>query len=77
MNQTDDRILELLDESDLVLSPSVIAVNLDYTRNWVSRRISRLVEAGLIEARNGSYYAISELGKAYLNGEVSADKLEG
>ena len=76
MNQTDDRILELLDESGLVLSPSVIAVNLDYTRNWVSRRISQLVDAGLIEKVDGSYYEISELGQAYLKGDVDAKVLK-
>lgn len=76
MNQTDDRILELLDESGLILSPSVIAVNLDYTRNWVSRRISKLVDAGLIEKVDGSYYGISELGRAYLEGNLDAEALE-
>lgn len=76
MNQTDDRILVLLEESGLILSPSVIAVNLDYTRNWVSRRISKLVDAGLIEKVDGSYYEISELGQAYLEGDIDAEILE-
>ncbi len=75
MNQTDDRILELLEESDLILSPAVIAVNLDYTRNWVSRRISKLVEAGLIEQTNGAYYAISEKGRSYLSGEIDEEEI--
>ncbi|WP_276299381.1 winged helix-turn-helix transcriptional regulator [Halorussus lipolyticus] len=76
MNQTDNRILELLDESDLILSPAVIAVNLNYTRNWVSRRVSKLVRAGLIEETNGSYYRISEKGRRYLSGYIPAEELE-
>jgi len=76
MNQTDDRILELLEESELILSPAVLAKNLDYTRNWVSRRMSRLLEAGLVEQVDGSYYQISELGHAYLAGELDAEDLE-
>lgn len=76
MNQTDNRILELLEESNLVLSPAVIAVNLDYTRNWVSRRVSKLVQAGLIEETNGSYYHISEKGREYLAGDIEAEELE-
>ena len=76
MNQTDNRILELLEESDLVLSPAVIAVNLDYTRNWVSRRVSKLVQAGLVEETNRSYYRISEKGRKYLSGEIEAKELE-
>jgi predicted transcriptional regulator len=76
MNQTDDRILELLAESDLVLSPSVLAVNLDYTRNWISRRVSRLHDEGLVEKVDGSYYRITELGRDYLEGRISAEELE-
>jgi biotin operon repressor len=76
MNQTDDRILSLLDESGLLLSPSVIAVNLEYSRNWVSSRLSRLLEAGLVEKSEPSYYSISELGQQYLSGEIDAQTLE-
>ena len=76
MNQTDDRILDLLADSDLILSPAVIAINLDYTRNWVSRRVSKLEGAGLIESINGSYYRITETGREYLSGEVDAEALE-
>ncbi|WP_436347698.1 winged helix-turn-helix domain-containing protein [Natronorubrum sp. FCH18a] len=76
MNQTDNRILELLEESDLILSPAVAAVNLDYSRNWVSRRMSKLEDAGLIEKVDGSYYRITERGRAYLEGELDAEDLE-
>ena len=76
MNQTDDRILDLLDESDLTLSPAVVAVNLDYSRNWVSRRMSRLEDAELVEKVDGSYYRITDRGRAYLEGELDADELE-
>ncbi|APW99967.1 MarR family transcriptional regulator [Halobiforma lacisalsi AJ5] len=76
MNQTDDRILELLEESDLILSPAVAAINLDYSRNWVSRRMSKLEDADFIEKVDGSYYQITDRGRAYLHGELSAEDLE-
>ena len=76
MNQTDNRILELLDESDLILSPAVAAINLDYSRNWVSRRMSKLEDAELIEKVDGSYYRITGQGRAYLSGEIDAEELE-
>jgi len=76
MNQTDNRILELLDESNLILSPAVTAVNLDYSRNWVSRRMSKLEDADLIEKVNGSYYQITDRGRAYLEGDLEADDFE-
>lgn len=76
MNQTDDRILELLDESDLILTPAVIAKNLEYTRNWVSRRIGKLGDADLVEPIDSGYYRITERGRAYLTGDLTADDLE-
>lgn len=76
MNQTDDRILELLEESGLELSPAVMAVNLEYSRNWISRRTSALQDAGLVEPVEGSYYQITDRGRAYLDGDLDADELE-
>lgn len=76
MNQTDDYILELLDESDLILSPSIIAVNLDYTRNWVSKRLAKLRDSGLVERVNEGYYQITENGRDYLAGDLDAEELE-
>lgn len=76
MNQTDDRILELLEESDLILSPAVIAVNLDYSRNWVSRRLSKLADAELVERRDGAYYRITEKGRDYLVGQIDSDSIQ-
>lgn len=76
MNQTDDRVLELLDESDLILTPAVIAKNLEYTRNWVSRRIGKLEHSGLVEPVDSGYYRITERGRAYLAGDLDNDDLE-
>ena len=76
MNQTDDRILETLDESDLILTPAVLAKNLEYSRSWVSERISKLRETGLVENVDGSYYRITDQGRAYLAGELDAEELK-
>jgi len=76
MNQTDDRILEILDESGLILSPSVMSVNLDYSRSWISERVGKLVEGGLVEQVDDGYYRITDRGRAYLSGEINAEELE-
>jgi len=76
MNQTDDRILELLAESGLILSPAVMAKNLEYSRNWISRRTGKLVENGLVEQVDDGYYRITDRGRAYLEGELEAEDLE-
>ncbi|WP_455447926.1 transcriptional regulator [Natrinema thermotolerans] len=72
---TDERILEILD-SGLLLSPQVIAKNIDKSRVHVNRRLSVLVEYGLITRVERGYYEIAVPGVQYLEGELDADDLE-
>jgi len=74
----DDRILEILDESGLILSPSIISANLDLTRQHVSSRLSELREHGLVESvdTGRGHYQITDRGRAYLAGELDAEELE-
>lgn len=76
MTQGDDRILETLESSGIVLSPAVLAYNTDYTRNYVNKRLRKLRNKGLIERVDSGYYQITDRGQAYLGGEIEADKLE-
>ncbi|WP_434521955.1 winged helix-turn-helix domain-containing protein [Halorubrum sp. AS12] len=72
---TDDRILEAL-EGRLRLTPAVIAENIDKSRTHVSRRLSDLMDYGLVEKPKRGYYQITELGQQYLNGEIDGKSLE-
>ena len=72
----DDEILELLAESELTLSPSIIAFNLDRSREGVADRISVLTDYGLVEKVERGKYRITEEGNQYLRGELDADRLE-
>ena len=76
MTQGDDRILETLESSGLVLSPRVIAENTDYTRNYINKRMRKLRENGLVDRVDDGLYRISDKGSAYLAGELDADDLE-
>jgi len=71
----DDRILEALATSGLVLSPSVIAFNIDKSRSEVNRRLSALVEHDLVERVKRGYYEITNLGERYLAGDINLDDL--
>jgi len=71
----DDRILEALATSGLVLSPSVIAFNIDKARSEVNRRLSVLVDHGLVERVKRGYYRITETGEQYLAGDLDPDEL--
>lgn len=72
MQPLDDRILEVLDSSGLVLTPAVIAYNLEKSRGAVSRRLSELAEYGLVDRVERGKYEITDRGAAYLAGQFDA-----
>ncbi|WP_226006654.1 winged helix-turn-helix domain-containing protein [Natrinema salinisoli] len=74
-NPTDERILEVLN-TGLELGPTAIGRNIDRDRTGVSRRLSELVEYGLVDRVDDGYYAITDLGEQYLAGELDAGELE-
>lgn len=76
MTELDDRILEMLDSSGLVLSPSIIAYNLDRSREGVAKRISKLERYGLIDRETRGKYRITAEGTAYLEGDLDVGSLE-
>jgi len=73
---SDERILEILHSSGIVLSPAVINKNLDISREHITRRLSVLVDYGLVIRVDRGYYEISDLGVEYLEGTLDADALE-
>jgi len=73
----DHRILEALEHSGMELTPTVIARNIDYTRRYVNTRLGELVEKGFVEKLERGWYAITEEGCAYLDGEIDASKISG
>lgn len=75
MTQLDDEILELLESSGLVLSPSIIAYNLDRTREGVAQRLAILLEHDLVDRVDRGKYRITDEGEQYLNGNLDADTL--
>jgi len=66
----DDRILELLDSSELILSPSVIAINIDKSRDEVNRRLTILLDHNLVTRVKRGYYEITDRGQEYVTGEL-------
>lgn len=71
----DDRILEALAHSEMELTPTVIARNIDYTRRYVNTRLGVLVDHGLVERPERGWYAITERGRGYLDGEIDASDI--
>lgn len=76
MTQADERVLEFLREKDIVASPSVIAANIGYTSEYISRRCRKLAEAELLQPVDPSNYQLTQLGERFLAGEVEAEALK-
>jgi predicted transcriptional regulator len=75
LTQGDERILEFLQEKDIVATPTVIAANIDYTGDYVSRRCRKLASAGLLQRVDASNYRLTELGENFLEGEATRDQI--
>ena len=91
MNEADDAILEYLQELEtstghrISLPPTTVWYNLveelgmlDRSQNTISRRMNVLAEGGLLEKTDSKrgYYRVTDLGIAYLEGELRSEDLE-
>jgi len=76
MTQADERVLEFLCQKEIVASPSVIAANIDYTAEYISRRCRKLADAKLVQRVDASNYRITDLGTQYLSGDISAEEIQ-
>lgn len=75
MTQADERILEFLQEKNIVASPSVIAANIDYTGEYISRRCRILADAGFMQRIDASNYCLTDLGSRYIDGTITEDEI--
>lgn len=74
-------ILEYLNGHEIIefeQSPALIATNIDKSAGHVRRRVRILSGAGLIYRTNDTagYYAITELGERYLEGDLSDEEVD-
>lgn len=81
MTAADDLLLEfLLNEGnkELIATPGMIELNVDYGKTHISNRLSVLLDAELVEYHDESRgaYRITDRGRAYLEGELDAEDLE-
>ena len=81
----DDAILELLDETDMALTPKVIAFQVEYDYTYLRQRRRVLEDHDLVAypeetpegvSRTG-VYEITPLGRRFLGGEATREELEG
>lgn len=69
LTETDVFILRTLN-TGLVLTPSIIAENIDHARPTVSRRLNTLQAAGHVKKIDRGKYIITDEGKEFLDGRI-------
>jgi len=74
MTPMDDDILELFHSAHLVLTPAIIAYNLDYSREEVNRRLSKLEDHDIVTRVERGKYRITGLGERYLQGRLPVER---
>ena len=67
----DDAVLRLFHSTDLILTPTIIAYNIDYSREEVNRRLSELENRGFVSKVERGKYRITSLGRQYIDGPIS------
>lgn len=84
LGKYDEPLLEFLTESEIAAPPAVVTFNLDWhgiaspAHSTVKRRMRKLTAYGLLEKvePEAGYYAISDLGRSYLAGNVDPNELK-
>lgn len=80
-NSATEPVLRLLDETDLALSAKSIVYNLEQqlerppSRATVHRALSGALDTGLVTQPEGTLYQITEKGRAYLAGDLTASDI--
>jgi hypothetical protein len=70
----DDEILELFHSVHLVLTPAIIAYNIERSREEVNRRLTELEQHGLVDRPERGKYRITQSGELYLQGLYASDR---
>lgn len=76
MSPIDYEILLFYDNHDIFASPKVVSVNIDYDRQYTSKRIRNLRDEGILEKDDSGLYSLTGKGRQFLAGELEASELE-
>ncbi|WP_435120035.1 winged-helix domain-containing protein [Halolamina sp. C58] len=71
MRPMDDEILQVFHSTQLILSPSIIARNIQRNRDEVNRRLRTLEDHGFVSRVDRGQYRLTQYGERYLYGNVS------
>lgn len=71
----DDRILEYLREEDAATPSEMVKSGfVRYSNTYISQRLAKLAERGLVKKLGRGVYSITERGERYLDGEIDTSE---
>ena len=72
----DYEIMMFFEDHDIIASPKIISVNIEYDRRYTSKRCRKLEDTGLLTKEDDGLYQLTDFGRSFLAGNVDADDLE-
>lgn len=72
----DYEILSFFQTHDILVSPKVLSENIEYDRQYTSKRCRELEKANILCKKNSGLYRLSDTGKRFLSGDLSAENFE-
>lgn len=76
MSPIDYEILLFFEEHDIHVSPKVLGANIDYDRQYTSKRCRKLLEEDILRKDEDGLYILTETGRRFLAGDLDASELE-
>ena len=76
MSPIDYEILLFFEEHDILVTPKVLGSNIDYDRQYTSKRCRELTEKEILRQDESGLYGLSQKGRQFLAGKLDADDLE-
>jgi len=76
MSPIDYEILSFFEEHDILVSPQVIAANIEYDRNYTGKRCRNFAEYGVLDRDENGLYQLSDIGRQFVAGELDPEELE-
>jgi len=72
----DYEILMFFEDHDILASPKVIGSNIEYDRQYVSKRCRKLMGANLLRKDETNLYELTDFGRQFLAGDVEPAEIE-
>jgi predicted transcriptional regulator len=77
MSPIDYEILLFFEDHEILVSPKVLGANIEYDRQYTSKRCRKLTQEGILEQDGESgLYGLSDRGRRFLAGELDAEEFE-